>query len=369
MFHGPGKMKVLYDHQIFTQQEYGGVSRYFYELMENYSSGSTVEPKLPLMFSNNHYLSAFTFRTHKHFLKGFDFRGKMRILMLLNKRASVKALRRKDFDVFHPTYYDPYFLKYCSSPFVLTVYDMIHERFPEYFPARDNTSVRKRLLCSKADRIIAISQNTKKDLMEFFSIPESKISVVYLGNSLMPDAAAHINLPDKYILFVGDRRGYKSFLFFIESIREILAKNKELHVVCAGGGGWKREESVRFAQWGIEKQLIHISIKDSTLAYAYKNALFFVYPSLYEGFGIPVLEAFSCRCPVLLSNASSFPEVAGGAALYFEPGDSEDLRKSASRLLGDSELRNCLADRGENRLKFFSWDKCASQTAQVYMRL
>ncbi|MBU4024291.1 glycosyltransferase, partial [bacterium] len=160
-------MKILYDHQIFTSQKYGGISRYFYELVLEFSDSQGVDCEIPLLVSNNHYISDKKFVNYVDLLPNKQFRGKIRIFNYLNKPNTILKLKQQKFDVFHPTYYDPYFLKYIGNkPFVLTVYDMIHEKFSDMFSPTDKTTEQKRLLVEKATKIIAISQSTKKDLIE-----------------------------------------------------------------------------------------------------------------------------------------------------------------------------------------------------------
>jgi len=317
-------------------------------------------------------MSQENFQYHQ-FLPGVKFKGKTRVINLINKVYSVFKLREAEFDVFHPTYYNPYFLKYIGDkPFVLTIHDMIHERFNTLFPVKDKTSECKKLLVEKANKIITVSENTKKDLIEIFGTNESKIEVIHHGNSMFPKQNLQINikLPERYILFVGLRGGYKNFKRFIKAIAPLLNDDKGLYVICAGGGKFNRAELNLFKDCDIESNVKYYQIKnDDFLSYLYSNAIAFVYPSLYEGFGIPILEAFSCGCPVVLSDASSFPEVAGDAGLYFDPYDQESIRKAVFNIISNKDARKDLIEKGHKRLKLFSWDKAASLTLKVYKSL
>lgn len=362
-------MKVLYDHQIFSTQNYGGVSRYFFELMNYFDKYKEVDFELALSYSNNYYFKNAPFSNHKTFSEN---KRRWGLLDLLNKRNSKSALRRKDFDVFHPTYYDPYFLKYISKkPFVLTIYDMIHELYPQLFS--DNTSEWKRLLAQKAAKIISLSENTKRDILNFYKMDESKIKVIYLGSSLKNNdnhIVPSIKLPNNYILFIGSRTGYKNFDLFIRSVTPLLKSIEDLHVVCVGSGRFSEAESYLFDKLNIEDRVLQYSINDGTLSYLYQKALVFVFPSLYEGFGIPVLEAFSCGCPVVLSNASSFVEVAGEAGIYFDPNDESSIRQAVSIVVyGGDKVRKDLQFKGLEQLKKFSWEKTAKETIAVYKKL
>lgn len=387
-------MKILYDHQIFTSQRYGGISRYFFELMKQFSKSDTINYELALKYSNNFYLCnspelcSFKMQTcvpEKKFLPGINFKGKAKITRLLarmsilehsliiNKRLSVINLKSGNFDIFHPTYYDDYFLRYLGNkPYILTVYDMIHERFSgSYFKEAKSFISEKKELIRKSSHIIAISENTKKDIIDIYKIDEKKISVVYLGNSFTnSDEGISAQLSENYILFIGDRHAYKNFEFFIKAIAPLLLHEKEIFLVCAGSVDFSAGENALIEHLGISEKVIHLPlVNDATLSALYRKALCFVFPTLYEGFGIPVLEAFACGCPALLSNTSSLPEVGGNAALYFNPEDSESILETVKSVVYSSELADKLRQKGYKQLKKFSWERCAFETRSVYEKV
>lgn len=362
-------MRILYDHQIFSRQEYGGISRYFYEIIKRMKEFPGYSADLSVLISTNHYLDN-NFKHYK-FIPNIKFKGKWRIIYEVNKCYSIYKIKGNSFNVFHPTYYSLYFLKYLDKkPFVLTVYDMIHEKIPTLFSKSDETSKLKYILCKNANKIIAISNNTKKDLIEMFKIPEEKIRVIYLASSLI-NKNNRINdnteIPYNYILYVGSRSHYKNYELFLRAIAPLLKKNRELKLLLGGGNEIKKSEEEILSELNIKSQVVYIKItSDNQLAYLYKNAICFVYPSLYEGFGIPILEAFSCGCPVVLSNTSSFPEVAGNAGLYFDPYSESSIRNSVEKILENKDLRNDLIKKGYERAKLFSWDITAEKTRKVY---
>ena len=362
-------MKILYDYQIFMTQKYGGISRYFYELTNEFDYMEDIETVTPILFSNNHYVSDKRLIKHLKFFPNKDFRGKQRLMSPFNMLVSVSYLKKQNFDIFHPTYYDPYFLKYIGSkPFVLTVYDMIHEKFSELFPEQDVTTQNKKLLVEKASKIIAISQSTKNDLIDLFDVEPSKIEVVYLGNSMPINTheLGSIDVPKKYLLFVGSRGAYKNFKKFIVSISQILNKDKNLFVICAGGGKFNTQELESFLSLNIANQVKQYNLDDDMLANLYKNAELFVFPSLYEGFGIPVLEAFACKCSLVCSKTSSLPEVAGDAACYFDPYSEESIKNTVEEVLNNKGLQNKLREKGTKRLEQFSWKRTALETKKIY---
>ncbi len=365
-------MKILYDHQIFTNQKFGGISRYFYEVINGLNKQTNIKCEISLLVSSNHYISDRKIVNHINLLPNKNFRGKVRLFNLINKPYSILKIRDQLFDIFHPTYYDPYFLKYIGNkPFVVTVHDMIHEKFKEFFSPKDKTSHYKKLLVEKATKIISVSKNTKKDLIDIFGIDESKIEVVYHGylKSVKPNINLNFKLPDKYILFVGNRNGYKNFERFIKSISKILRKDKDLYVICAGGGKFNSKEIYLLSEFRIKNKVLQYDVNDEELAYLYRNASSFVFPSLYEGFGIPILEAFACGCPVVCSNSSSFPEIAEEAAYYFDPYSENSINYAIIKVIEDSKLRNELIHKGYEKLKDFSWEKTAEQTKKVYENL
>jgi len=358
-------MKIQFDHQIFASQIYGGISRYFYELIKEFVAREDIRVNVSLLLSDNHYIVNKKYTNQKDVLSWLQFRGKYRIYKMIDKLYTIQLLKKQNFDIFHPTYYDTYFLKHISAkPFVLTVHDMIDE----IFSVCDKTSIRKKLLVEKATKIIAVSQSTKNDLIEFFGTDASKIEVIYLGNSMFPKIKVDTNLktPNKYILFVGARGGYKNFERFIKSISLILNKDENLFVTCAGGGKFTSKELAIFSSLNITDQITQYTLDDDALASLYQNAQLFVYPSLYEGFGIPILESFACQCPLVCSNTSSLAEVAGDSAYYFDPYSEESMRNSITKVLEDEFLQDELRQKGVIRLKKFSWTKTAAETRSLY---
>ena len=258
-----------------------------------------------------------------------------------------------------------------NKPFVITVYDMIHELFPEFFP-NDPTSSYKDQLIKEAQKIIAISNNTKQDLMKIYNVHEDKIEVIHLGCSFNDrdlSAKRHNNLPKEYILYVGERKNYKNFRFFIESIVPLFKNRPDLEVICAGSHSFNESEKELLQNLNLSKKVVHYPGSDEFLLDLYRNAIAFVFPSMYEGFGIPVLEAFSAGCPVICSNTSSFPEIAGDAAFFFDPYDKDSIRDSVKSVISDTNLRKEMINKGFEKIKGFSWQETANRTKKLYKSL
>lgn len=362
-------MRILFDHQAFSRQDHGGVSRYFFELARNLKGLPGAEPELSVPYSNNHYLRTSALWAPRPFGFGRKLPGQRTLLELVNRFSARRRLAAGGFDIFHPTYYSPYFLDLLGGrPYVLTVFDMIHEKFPEYYRT-DSTCAQKRAVIGGAARIIAISESTKRDLVEILGVPAGKIEVVYLGNSLDTSSTAGVAgpaLPSRYLLFVGERAIYKNFPNFAAAVAPLLKEDSSLYLLCAGGRPFSAEEAGMFEGLGCPDKFLHVPVADASLPAVYKGALLLAVPSLYEGFGIPVLEAMSLGCPVIASGRSSLPEVGGPAAGYFDPSDGEAMLAAARRVAGDKDLRAKMAADGLAQAAKFSWKLAAEKTYAIY---
>jgi glycosyltransferase involved in cell wall biosynthesis len=363
-------MRILFDDQIFSMQKFGGISRYFVELITRLNQTPGVKAELPLLYSDNQHSIEKRLALINKPLRDYNLPGKFRLhemLVSLTGKNVNRHIASGKYDIFHPTYYSSAFLSRMpkGKPFVLTVYDLTHEKiFPDY---KNDVAADKKQLLEKANAIIAISENTKKDIIEVYKIPEEKITAIHLSTSVTKDDFEVVkDLPERYILFVGSRGGYKSFTFFVESIMDLLQQDDSLKIVCAGGGVFIDKEIQFMKEKNIESKILNVPVNDRRLSYLYQKALLFVFPSLYEGFGIPVLEAFACGCPCVLCNTSSLPEVGGEAADYFTPGSQQSLFKTVEDLLEDETKRQELVFKGMQRVKQFSWDKMTEETMTVY---
>jgi glycosyltransferase involved in cell wall biosynthesis len=370
-------MKIVLDPQIFNSQKYGGISRYYTEIFSILSKKPKVIVSVPLYITNNVYFNQSSLisvkqKRNSRIIKILSFFGistRSRV-----KKASfaevIKSVSHKNFDLFIPTYYNPYFLEYINStPFVLTVYDMIHELFPQFFlDDVQNIPENKYLLMEKATKIIAVSENTKRDIIRLCpEIDSSKIEVIYHGCSIKVDLKVKVYLPSKYILFVGARENYKNFFFLANSIKEMLFADSDLFLVCAGGGDFSEEENVFIEDLGLKKRIVQRNFKEEELSSYYKNAICFVFPSMYEGFGIPVLESMACGCPIVLTNSSSFPEVAGEAGIYFENNNQEDLREKIEKVMTDNVFRTEQVQKGLIQAQKFTWEDAAEKCYKLYV--
>ena len=361
-------MKILYNHQAFIQK-YGGVSRYFVELANNIilykNKKVTVKINSPLFKTN--YLSSINQKILFNGFKVPDFKGSVRLCSFINSFVSPILSKHYEPDIIHETYYNGISRNKTRAKKIITVHDMIHELFPDQFPKKDKTTELKKYAVAEADHIICVSKNTQKNLVDIFNIDIKKTSVIYHGFSL---TSAKTNVPQgyrrPYLLYVGSRNGYKNFIRFVNAYAAPKIKNF-FNLVMFGGDRLNDRELSLFDKLKIPRDsLQQVNGDDAMLAGYYKNASLFVYPSLYEGFGIPPLEAMNFGCPVACSNTSSIPEIVGNAAILFNPYSVDSMRDSIISILYNDKIKSSLILKGFKQIKHFSWKKCATETYKVY---
>lgn len=370
-------MRVLFDHQVFSWQAYGGISRYFFEI----ASGMRKLGHTPIFpegfYSENVYMRAYP-GLQATSLSSFPFKGKKWLQEHLGRGASLRALRNTAPDIFHPTYFGDYYVKTVlaqKTPFVITIHDMIHEKFGHgskgWFSLDAKVVENKRMLAQLANAIVVVSENTKRDVLTYIpDIDPEKIHTIHHGNSMRPVAPGSkhsLVLPDRFLLFIGQRGAYKNFAWMLEHLAELLRQDAGLHLVCVGGGNFTPTEITQLESLGLSDKVHQPNIRsDIDLSELYGRAACFIFPSNYEGFGIPVLEAFACACPCILNAASSLPEVGGDAALYFSENDGEQLVKSVKLVLEDGAVRERLIALGLARAAAFTWEKSVAAHVAVY---
>ena len=266
---------------------------------------------------------------------------------------------------------------FLKSPFIVTVHDLVRLCFSF---TKETLSERillrlDRHYVKRAIHLIAVSQNTKHDLMKYLRIPENRISVIYNGidHSIFKPYEAKV-LDKPYILYVGSERPRKNLSRLFEAFARVKGEFPELRLVKMGAVGrseeYRRNVMRKLDSLGITGDVIFVdSASGLDLAHYYSSASLLAYPSLYEGFGLPLLEAMACGCPVVTSNTSSMPEVAGEAGIMVDPYDIDALTKAIKQVLTDDTLRDNMVMKGLEQARMFSWEKTVEQTLEVYNKV
>ncbi|HSK19865.1 MAG TPA: glycosyltransferase family 1 protein [Longimicrobiales bacterium] len=357
-------LRVHFDFQVFAIQTYGGISRYFSELVRRLDRHG-VDARIIAPLHINGYLRDLP-----------NVSGvcvpRVRRTGRLRQFANAIASRTlpQHADIVHETYYSSSAFLRARTARVITVYDMIHERFSAEL-AHDPLSARKRDAVQRADHVICISETTRRDLIEILGVAPDRTSVVHLAASL-PEPAGRSVIPDgdPFLLHVGERGGYKNFDRLLTVFAQTPGFARSFRLVCFGGPAFTAAELERQRAIGVEPgRVLHVGGDDTVLAALYARATALVYPSLYEGFGIPPLEAMVAGCPVICSTGGSIPEIVADAGEYFDPRDEDSLARAITRVIESPERTRELQQLGARRSSLFTWERCARQTARVYETL
>lgn len=374
-------MKILYDYQAFDIQRSGGVSNVFSLLLEEMKKRESVS--VGIASTSNLYMLAQGYPTSDQTLERLIAAGKIDGSTKssdidwknVNKIYSKNMIKKGDYDVFHPTHYNPYFLEYgVKKPYVVTVHDLAFERLRNYIQFNESMCLadfdNRRDIMAAASKVIAISEATKKDIMDIYKVPESKIDIVYNAYRELPENYEYnkpFNFP--YILYIGTRQGplnYKCFIPFFNQIVPFMKEHKDFKLICTGTKFSKFELDM-FRQYGLEDRVENHYLNEDGLNNLYHHAFCFVFPSEFEGFGLPILEAYKNDCPALLNDIPVFHEVAGDCGQYFDITDGKSLNESLERLFEMKEDdRNSLILKQKERLPLFTAGKMAEGYINVY---
>lgn len=362
-------INVLYDNQVFTWQKSGGISRYFVELMDNLESD--ISPKLSIYISENIYLNHDnSFLGRK--LLNFKFIGKNKVFSCINNLMTIRELSKNKFDIFHPTYFDSYFInKIHGKPFVITIHDMIPENFPQYFKNSKKLIEDKRKMAEECTKIVAISNSTKAEILKHYTnVSEDKIEVIYHGSNFnySPIVSKTMQLPSKYVLFVGVRNDYKNFINFFYAFEKLAIANDDIYLICTGNP-FSHSEILMFTKSNLLERVLRFFVSDVELKELYTRALFFIFPSYEEGFGLPILEAMTSNCLLLLSDIACFKEIAQDAAIYFDPYDVDSIYAQMNIAINDVSVRMSKVKLGNVRANDFSWKKSGEELSNLYKLL
>jgi glycosyltransferase involved in cell wall biosynthesis len=367
-------MKIFFDYKIFFQQSYGGPSNYFVNLnneINKYGEQDIQSKIFAPFFISKELNEAKNKKDHFGIILPSIFNSVV-FLRYLNEKISSFYLNHSNFDIYHTTYYGNNLSLKRKLPVIVTVFDLIHEIYKEtYYKNLKKCHFKKEVL-DRADHIICISKNTQNDLINFYNINKKKTSVIYLGKfykDLINNNKNILKFKKPFFLYVGNRHNYKNFMLLLKSYSLSKKIMTDFDLLCFGGGNFSDREIVAINQLKIPLSNIkNIQGNNDVLRELYFNAFALVYPSLYEGFGLPVLDAMTLGCPVISSNSSSLPEVYGNAAISFNPNSESELLNSFTQITEDNFLRKEMIKKGIEVSKLFSWKKCAEQTIEVYKK-
>lgn len=364
-------IKVNFDYKVFFEQSLGGVSKYIHELTNELNTLDCNAKILSPFHINNYLISNNFAKTVYKFNLNYP-RYTRKIIEEINK-AYIKLYLKKNIpNIFHYTDFNKDYLENDFCKKVLTVYDLIHEKYHNFYKLPEDYKIKKKFFLEKMDHIICISENTKKDLIECYQLNEKKISVVYLGvrQERVTNLKKFTSIAKKpYILFVGYRKKYKNFFRFIKAFSNSKNLLNEYDIVCFGNEKFDNEELSLIKKYELNNNIYIASGNDDDLNDYYKNAKLFIFPSLYEGFGLPLLEAMKNGCPVCCSDTSSLSEIGKNAVDFFNPNSEDSIKNSIEKILYSDDYRKKLIYEGYKKVSNFTWNACAQKTLEIYRNL
>ena len=369
-------MRLAFDSQAFCLQKTGGISRYYARLArELYYRKTQIGIFAPL--HRNQYLSQLNHSlVHGWGVTDYPYRC-ANLAVSLNAFIAEFQLKQWRPDVVHETYFSRRKSGVITCPSVLTVFDMIPELGIDSERASEAQLKQsdKYLAVARATHIVCISARTRQDLIDIYNISPEKISTIYLGCDLIGNVGKYdrdrLSGGERpYLLYVGVRDGYKNFELLLRAYASSHLLRRDFDLLAFGGGAFSAKEASLIRALNLQPSQIRQTYgSDDLLAATYRGASAFVYPSLYEGFGLPPLEAMANSCPVVSSQTSAMPEVIGEAALYFDPRCLESIATAIEKLVSSADLAKKLILKGHERTKLFTWDRCASQHLNLYESL
>ena len=357
-------MRVALDEQIFAIQPFGGISRLFYEKASAFVRdpllGVSVDPlNSPVI---NEYLLG-----DPELAAALGVTRSSGAYMAL-ARYFVRSNRTSAVDVVHNTFYLPRGLGgHQGAKRVVTIYDMIPELLPQTRRRMDFLTEKHKYV-QRADQVVCISESTRNDLLRMYPDIHASVTIAYpgVGTQFSPDASEMPGLPEPYVLHVGNRGSYKDGETLFRAFALIAVDFPEVTLFLVGGGPVSKNEREMCVALGVSDRIVQRSIHDSDMPSVYVQALVTVFPSRYEGFGLPAVEALACGCPLVLADTSSLPEVGGEAAHYFPPGDDRALAEILRSLLGSEALRTSMRRVGFEQAAKFTWHRYAEANARAY---
>lgn len=347
-------MRLLVDPEIFFYSRCGMVRYYSRLLAELRQCGVDID--LPLCLSGSEMIAGNkeSWKSAIHLLP-FGRKRAVRYFERSSKKAYYKKISEGNYDMLLITspVFEDIFLQFLppGKPFSMVVHDTMQcvLGIDSFFDTAGHNGDKLAYLIRRSTNVVCISNTVQEDMQRLTGTGETKATVIYTGN-LIDTGVEQVpsgGIPDNYILFVGERSGRKNFRSFVQAAAPCLKEDNSLYIVCTGScSKWELD---LFVHLGIEKQVVFFDAPDPVLVYLYKNAGMLAYPSLYEGFGLPVIEAMSLGCPVLTSAEGALAEIAGNAACFADPRSEQSMRDAIFRMLKDPGFTAELIQRGHKR--------------------
>ena len=357
-------VRVAFDEQIFAIQRHGGISRVFAELAREFETNSDHDVQLQPV--NAPIVNEYILRDHTTAERLVVRPGKHWSTAIA--RSMARRRHTGPADIVHSTFYLPRMLKdYPQAKRVVTIHDMIPEIFPKSRRRLDFLTSKHEYVRT-ADHVVCISESTKRDLLRIFPDVTAPITVIHhgVGSGFGPDAPPLPSFPDSYVIHVGMRQDYKDGATLFRAFAQIASGYRDLQLVLVGGGPITAQEKQLLTELGIETRVTQTTLREPDLPGAYSHARMCVFPSRYEGFGLPALEAMASGTPVVLCDSSSLPEIGGDAAWYFEAGDDAVLAKQMATVLDDRPATEARSAQALKRASSFTWANSAAKLAGVY---
>ncbi len=361
-------MRIVIDARMVASKNYG-IGRYMYNLIENLIPLASRDEFTLLV--NDDFLRPLVGRAPNFELLNVNIKW----LSLAEQFRLPRVLGRLRPDLFHAASFAVPLVQPCRT--VATIYDLIHLVFPEHYTLLHRLYFRLVLprALRRAAKVITISRCSRGDLVSYYGLPENKIAIVYPAveekfrpagdRRALADFKRRHRLPDRFVLYVGNRKRHKNLAGLLAAFAKLGPEARSHRLVLSG----RPDEATALlaGRYGIADRLAYApDVSDDELPLLYGAADVFVFPSLYEGFGLPPLEALACGTPTVVSNTSALPEVVGAAALQADPCDPDGLAAAIGRVLSDGDLARRLRELGPRRAAEFSWRKCAEETLAVY---
>ena len=360
-------IRVLYDEQIFSLQEYGGISRYFTELIKHFEANPELGVR-PLLASSrviNKYLQN---ETKSLGVKGIQSKFLSVIRLFLG--MALKRKTRNKVDIVHHTFYLPgFFGRFSGALKAVTLFDMIPEN-TDSGGRFWNPHFAKKTNLSKADLVFSISESSTQDMRKEYGFDRTVVTTYLgVGSEYTPDLGRLDWQPKEYFLFVGNRSGYKDFDLAIHAFARIAKNNTGISLQLVGGGKLTGSEKKLISQLGVTRAISHKSVNPDQLPNVFANAIALIYPTRYEGFGLPLVEAMASGVTIFASDTPINNEIASRAASYFPVGSESALANLMSQVIVNPEPFRDKIEEGKKRALDFTWHRCAEQTAAEYRKL